>query len=214
VLFVSHNMAAIRSLCSRAVLLGNGSLAMDADTEAAISSYLSQQGTTGAQIQWNEKQAPQCAEFRFIRAAVLDDSAQPVSVLDVRKSFWISAEYEVLVPLRGLRIGFFMQSLDGTPICGSNDPDAWTDEFRGPGRFVSRCLFPGHTLNHGTYSISLGADVAPHKKALISTAPCLSFMVEDVEGHGPHAERLPGVLRPALRWEIIQRGINSGRAEP
>jgi len=90
VLFVSHNMAAIRSLCSRAVLLGNGSLAMDADTEAAISSYLSQQGTT-RQIQWNEKQAPQCAEFRFIRAAVLDDSAQPVSsagcaqvVLDIR----------------------------------------------------------------------------------------------------------------------------------
>jgi len=98
-----------------------------------------------------------------------------------------------------------MQSLDGTPICdrmtlmpGLTSSEAW--------RFVSRCLFPGHTLNHGTYSISLGADVAPHKKALISTAPYLSFMVEDVEGHGPHAERLPGVLRPALRWEIIQRG--------
>lgn len=40
VLFVSHNMAAIESLCSRAILLEKGKITFDGDTKEAISRYL------------------------------------------------------------------------------------------------------------------------------------------------------------------------------
>lgn len=40
ILFVSHNMGAVKGLCSRAILLGNGSLVMNGDIQETISAYL------------------------------------------------------------------------------------------------------------------------------------------------------------------------------
>ena len=40
VLFVSHNMASIKTLCSKAIILENGTLTFEGDTEAAVSKYL------------------------------------------------------------------------------------------------------------------------------------------------------------------------------
>ena len=40
VLFVSHNMAAVRSLCSRGIVLDQGKMVFDGDTEKAIEYYL------------------------------------------------------------------------------------------------------------------------------------------------------------------------------
>jgi lipopolysaccharide transport system ATP-binding protein len=40
VLFVSHNMAAIQTLCTRGILLDNGTIVADADVAAATSEYL------------------------------------------------------------------------------------------------------------------------------------------------------------------------------
>lgn len=40
VLFVSHNMAAVRNLCTRGLLLGEGNLIQNADTKSIIAEYL------------------------------------------------------------------------------------------------------------------------------------------------------------------------------
>ena len=40
VLFVSHNMAAVKTLCTRGVVLENGTLAFDGTTDEAVSYYL------------------------------------------------------------------------------------------------------------------------------------------------------------------------------
>ncbi len=40
VLFVSHNMTAVKSLCSRAIMLDNGFLRINANVDGAVSSYL------------------------------------------------------------------------------------------------------------------------------------------------------------------------------
>lgn len=41
VLFVSHNMASVKKLCSRAIVLNNGSINFDGKVEKAVESYLS-----------------------------------------------------------------------------------------------------------------------------------------------------------------------------
>jgi lipopolysaccharide transport system ATP-binding protein len=45
ILFVSHNLQAIRALCSRALLFERGCLTMDGPTSSVVSSYLSAQNT-------------------------------------------------------------------------------------------------------------------------------------------------------------------------
>ena len=204
VLFVSHNMAAIRSLCSRAILMKNGQVFIDADINTGIGEYLSEDNTSGAQVVWNQQNAPKSSEICFAKAYILNDKGEYASSLDCRKDFSIVVEYEVLKPLYGLRIGFFMQSFEGIPMCGSNDPDAWPQAVREPGYYISQCSFPGYALNAGMYSINFAADVIPYTHQIVTTPYCLSFTVEDVEGHGSLNEKLPGVLRPKLNWNVEQ----------
>jgi lipopolysaccharide transport system ATP-binding protein len=47
ILFVSHNMAAVRSLCRRVLLLEGGRIAMDGDVDACITRYLGQSTESG-----------------------------------------------------------------------------------------------------------------------------------------------------------------------
>jgi lipopolysaccharide transport system ATP-binding protein len=202
VLFVSHNMGAVRALCTRAILMKGGSVALDGKVESVVGRYLSEDHATDARIRWAPDAAPRSKEIRFVGAAILNDRGEPAASLDCRKGFKVEVEYEVLQPLNGLRIGFFMQNMEGVPICGSNDPAAWPEQVRRPGLHTSRCEFPGYTLNAGRYSVHFGADLPPYASPLGSTPFCIRFAMEDVEGHGPSGERLPGVLRPKLRWDV------------
>jgi len=54
VLFVSHNMPAIRSFCSRCVLLDSGTLVMDSSSVEVISSYLTDSNSTRRHSSWEE----------------------------------------------------------------------------------------------------------------------------------------------------------------
>jgi lipopolysaccharide transport system ATP-binding protein len=204
ILFVSHNMAAIRTLCSRALLLRNGQLLLDSDTEAAVSNYLAEDDASDARIVWNKKDAPQSPELRFLEAYILNDKGDYASTIDCRKEFTIVVKYEVLKPINGLRIGFFMQNSEGVAICGSNDPMAWPKLERSPGEYTSQCSFPGYILNAGKYLICFGSDRPPYDKSLVTTPYCLGLNIEDVEGHGAMSEKLPGIVRPKLEWNIKQ----------
>jgi len=204
VIFVSHNMAAIKSLCSRAIFLNNGCLLQDAQVETVIGSYLSEDNASEALVVWNQENAPRSPEIRLKKAYILNDKEEYASLLDCRKRFSIVIEYEVIETVDNLRIGFFMQNIEGIPICGSNDPNGWFQSARNPGQYTSKCVFPGYVLNAGRYSIFWGADRPPYTKPLISTPYCLSFTIEDVEGHGPLNEKLPGVIRPKLDWRVRQ----------
>ncbi|GAA6621804.1 ABC transporter ATP-binding protein [Scytonema sp. NUACC26] len=204
VLFVSHNMAAIRTLCSRALLLRKGQLLLDSDIETAVSQYLAADDTSDARIVWNKKDAPQSPELRFLEAYILNDQGDYASTIDCRKGFSIVVKYEVLKPINGLRIGFFMQNSEGVAICGSNDPMAWQKLERSPGEYTSQCFFPGYVLNAGKYLICFGSDMPPYDRSLVTTPYCLGLTIEDVEGHGSMSERLPGIVRPKLEWNIKQ----------
>lgn len=202
VLFVSHNLAAVRALCTRGILIDSGRLELDAKVEEAITRYLSDHNASDNVVVWDPVSAPQNAEIRFNKAYVLNDSGEFASLLDYRNEFSIAVEYEVLKPIRNLRIGFFLQTVDGTPICGSNDPEAWPEIERTPGHYVSTCRFPASTLNAGTYSLIFGSDRPPNPEPLVMTPPCVNFTIEVMEEHGPFNRDLPGVIRPKLNWKV------------
>jgi len=213
ILFVSHNMAAIRILCNRGISIEKGALAFQADIETVISHHLLENSKDVVEglIAWNPEEAPQSPEIRFTKAYILNHEGEYTSLLDCRKGFHIVIEYEIRRPLKGLRIGFYMQNSEAVPICGSNDPDAWPQIVRESGYYKSECFFPGYTLNTGQYSMYFGADIPPNPTPLVSTAYCLSFTVEDVEGHGEFHEKLPGIIRPNLTWKIQQSSNQNGR---
>lgn len=54
VLFVSHNMAAVKQLCTRVVVLENGKVKFNGDIEAALDNYLNADNTIGHSVVFDE----------------------------------------------------------------------------------------------------------------------------------------------------------------
>ncbi len=209
ILFVSHNMAAIRALCSRALLMKDGQLVTDAEIETVVSNYLSEGDTAEAMVVWSQPNAPQSPEIRLNKAYILNERNEYAFLLDCRKKFFIVVEYEVLKLTLGLRIGFLIQNAEGIVVCGANtvicsdnEQNDGSPSVINPGSYKTKCTFPGYTLNAGKYSICFGSDRLISSKPILLTPYCLSFAVEDVEGNPPTNEKLPGILRPKLYWEV------------
>ncbi len=205
VLFVSHNVAAMRTLCTRGIVLSAGEVALIGDIEASIAEYLCEGNAivaAGAECVWDERTRPDCDILRLIRARIENDRGELADVIDSRKGFEIVIEYEVKEPIKGLRIGFGLQNNEGVLMCGSNDPQAWPLPAREPGFYSSRCRFPGNVLNGGTYQVNFAGDYPPSTHVLFVTPYCLEFSIEDVQGHGHVNEKLPGLVRPDLHWDV------------
>jgi lipopolysaccharide transport system ATP-binding protein len=73
IIFVSHNMAAIRALCSRAILMKNGQILIDAEIGTALNAYLADDSTSDSHIIWTKDEAPQSPEIRFLEAYILNE---------------------------------------------------------------------------------------------------------------------------------------------
>ena len=204
VLFVSHNMAAMRALCSRAILMDAGRMMIDGDVSAVTKSYLKNEKSAPAMFTWEDQEAPSHGGFAFRRVSILNGLGESSATVSHDESFTVCIEYEMDSAAAGIRVGFLIQNSEGIDICGSNDVHASGSQSRGANRYVSRCRFPGYLLNEGRYQLQFGAD-ALHGKIYIRTPFCLSFSVEDTERHSDSRHLLPGVLRPLLEWGIEPR---------
>jgi lipopolysaccharide transport system ATP-binding protein len=208
ILFVSHNLAALRALCSRAILLEHGSLICDGPVDQVIASYMENFGGESGEVHWGADAAPRSEEFGFVfrRAWVENHHGAVSSSLAQDQPFSICVEYQVKRHVPSLIIGFLMQNSQGVAICGSNDAGISRASDRVAGVYTSRCRFPARVLNEGVYQVQFGADTHSGKSAehlSLRTPFSLSFSVDDLEGHDGGRYKLPGVLRPALEWHIL-----------
>jgi lipopolysaccharide transport system ATP-binding protein len=200
VLFVSHNMAAIGSLCTRAILLREGALIQDSTPHEATAFYLNSQLQAVGALEFSAKTLPSSQHVRFLRAAIRDEAGQNLNCFDLRKPFCLEVEYEVLTPTRDLIIGFDLLNSEGVLVCGSNSIALSSGKLHSPGTYKTTCRFPGYLLNENRYQVRLIASTL--SSVLLSTELCLGFDVEDVERHGPRFEKVHGVLRPELQWRM------------
>jgi lipopolysaccharide transport system ATP-binding protein len=207
VLFVSHNVAAIRSLCSHAIMLKAGAVIEAGKVEDVVERYLGggDVGSDTTHVRWQPGIGMQSDGISMEEAFIRDKDGSIPHQVSSSESFQLVIRYELSRAVRGLRIGFSLKTTDGTLLCGSNDPLAWHEPDRGPGRFETVLDFPGWILNEGFYLIDIAADHAPYDKQVITATDCLRLTVLDVVGHGTSHDRLPGLIRPALKWTVSQR---------
>ncbi len=108
ILFVSHNLEAIKKLCSRCVLLEKGKLKKIGDTEEIIDSYLeTKQEKIRPEIIYtpNKNKDAQITKISF-----LDKNKKPTTHLPNDENFSILIEYEIYNPIKeAVLCSFFFQ---------------------------------------------------------------------------------------------------------
>jgi lipopolysaccharide transport system ATP-binding protein len=131
VLFVSHNMTAVKALCTRAVLIERGSVGLDGDVDDVVNRYLAV-GTDTHGTGEIPEDAPRHQDVRgealFRSARVTDLDGNPVSQLHFKQPFRVTAVCDVF---RDIADGHFEISL-GTPD-GTQVTYATTADGREPG---------------------------------------------------------------------------------
>ncbi|MEI9804959.1 MAG: ABC transporter ATP-binding protein [Pseudolabrys sp.] len=134
ILFVSHNLQAIRTLCSRAILLDHGAVIQDGPTSEVIQTYLSSQKTlidVSARALGDRKNRT-AGNVRFSRVWITDQAGTEKWSFRPGESIRLGFEYEAFetVPTLGLYISFTNPN-DGTTLSTIKEPLKMSEVSRG-----------------------------------------------------------------------------------
>ncbi len=105
VLFVSHNMQAIRNLCPRCILLNKGGVLVDADTEASLSIYSNMLRETIIDIETgigDEIYRRGMGAIRFTSVALKDLGGKSRFNFEMGETIRFELSYEVFNEIEGL----------------------------------------------------------------------------------------------------------------
>ena len=97
VLFVSHNMNSVSSLCDRGILLKNGSIQKDDRIHNVIDEYLSGITTYGSKIRFPEKERPSRDQIASLHSArMVNKNEDDISSAECADQIGIEMIYEIM----------------------------------------------------------------------------------------------------------------------
>jgi lipopolysaccharide transport system ATP-binding protein len=213
VLFVSHDISAITSLCERVVLLHEGEVLMNGETNRVVAHYLDRSNKLYTPITWSSLSGVSDAEIEFLSGSVVQDGVS-TTVINCREPFDIEFKYRVKKPVPNCRLFLIIRNGKGEIVFTTSDYDQLPENGieRSKGTFVTRVYTPGELLKTGSYYVSFGADIKNER--IVSCAddavPFDVFEPEDDTLAERH--RRVGVIAPLLEWrtEAVSPDSNAG----
>ena len=206
VLFVSHNMAMISSLCSKAIHLDKGQLHAIGTTDRVVLGYATAEGGSAAAVNYrngSRRVGDQYAEL--LSADVRNAEGIAVGEVEIGEAFSVRMEYRieshpdrVFVPF----LHFYRQ--DGS--CAFIATGSGVQKLS-RGDYAAECLIPANFLNDGIYSVGLAvasfeSGVSVHffeQAALIFN---VRDPIDDVVTRAGYSGVFPGAVRPLLNWTV------------
>jgi homopolymeric O-antigen transport system ATP-binding protein len=213
VLFVSHNLPAVRRLCSRAILLSQGQIETDGATADVLDRYL--RGVTGGASALVEGEdlaryvggwlVHHRRLFRATRIAMLDAKGIPRASFASDEPFELVLDYEVLESVTNLQVTFDVYDMDGDiPIMrtqAADDADSGLQYLSEPGIYRSRCRIPANLF--GGHRFYVDASLKSEGMQDVWLERVLEFDIS-FRGYSENADQYSwkGRFRPLLSWDI------------
>jgi lipopolysaccharide transport system ATP-binding protein len=203
VLFVSHNMGAIRRLTQRCILLEHGRMALDAPVQEVIDAYLTQasEGLGGVFV----RGTPRPAERPFFVERVTtrrEPGGDPAHQFDCDESVFICVDYTMTRKIPALYAYLTLQRLDGTMVYEGDSTDAAVNPLKtgGAGPGVLTVEIPPRILGAGNYQIYLGiaSDIDPMGPRIDVPGIVGEFRLDDPSTR--LGNRRAGYLSLRLKW--------------
>jgi len=207
VLFVSHNMAMISSLCDKAIQLENGQLVAQGSSESVIINYATSGRSSPAAADYRSSRRRIGDEFAELLAAdIRNERGEAILEIEINKPFSVRMEYQISIGTdRHFVPNFHFHRADGS--CAFIVSSEAKRHLSGH-EYAAVCFIPPNFMNDGLYSVRLAlssfeSGVSVH----FDEIGALTFNVRDpidgvptrVSGYtGP----IPGSVRPLLTWTV------------
>jgi len=204
VLFVSHNMAAIRKLCNTGVLLQNGKIEFNGFINNCIEKYESVALSNNQSLWYNLEKN--------------DNEAYLESISVCDKNFNLKSNFlnsdEVIIrfniksnqKIKNVKLGFDLIS-KGVVVFRTQQVDDLKKDYLSKGDYIFDCIIPKWTLNIGDYFIRPLFSIHMIKPLTRIFDSVISFSVKiNNKKTNYHTvlteENHPGVIFPHLKWNI------------
>jgi lipopolysaccharide transport system ATP-binding protein len=208
VLFVSHNMAAVNNLCSRALMLDGGRVIHDGETAQVVDHYLNSGMEKSGEITWpNPEEAPGNDRVRLKAVRIISESKVTADVM-LDQDCHIEIDY--VNHADNLPLGASIHLLDkmGVEVLASANfhsanliRDNWFGKGFPKGVFRTVCTIPANFLNENHYSIRV-AIVSNNSHLELLTGEIIGFNTHDTgEMRKEYTGHWLGVVRPKLAWQ-------------
>jgi lipopolysaccharide transport system ATP-binding protein len=200
VLFVSHNMASIRSLCTTGVLLENGMVKTRGTIDQVINEYISGYDLNKRFCKWKvDNNIP--ASITEVRVSV--EGKTDEQLIDMTDKILVRISYEVKEDLHHTNICFSLYR-DSVLLFHSWDTDnsLVLEQNRRKGSHIASFALPGFLLP-GVYNISV--DIGrPNIGVIQRKEDCLQFEISNVLTDGERQSfTRGGLVKTNIKWEDI-----------
>ena len=212
VLFVSHNLNAVRSLCSHSVLLDGGRVVTSGNTEDVLQTYLARGVLSSGKNTWScREEAPsgECVWLRGVQV-VQDEAVQ--GLIEIDKPLRIDIDLHNDVPGSRLDVALSLHDYLGTTVFvtgnapqGNLGTSEWYDQPHPVGDFRYSCTVPGNFLNDGRYDVTVWARRTTHGREEFRLEDAVAFDVVETGRMLPagFTGKWAGVVRVPLEWRSV-----------
>jgi lipopolysaccharide transport system ATP-binding protein len=206
VLLVSHNMGAVRGLCTRVVEIEGGHPVADGRAEEVVNNYIAKQLQAEGAVLNLPRPLGRSDELVITAVRVLDDQGKTVGPFhSSRPIVDVDLDDDVARGNAAYQVGFDLLSGGGLVLRTwhtDGPPDAWPQ--LAVGHNTLRSVIPAGLLNEGSYALAPRADVY-RSHWIVNGDEAIWFDVVKDHLESPFSwVKNPGPLAPVLDWGVAK----------
>ena len=210
VVFVSHNMGAVRGLCTRAVEIEGGHLVADGPSDDVVHEYTVKQLRTYGSVLNLPRPLGKPDELLITAVRVVDSDGSTEGPFHSSQPIAIEVDVDIARANPAYQVGFALMSSGGGHVLLSWHTDGPPDEWPSlqEGRNTLRCVIPAGLLNEGSFAVAPRADVY-QSHFIVNGDEAIWFDVVKDHLESPLSwARSPGPLAPLLAWTSADETVD------
>jgi lipopolysaccharide transport system ATP-binding protein len=199
VLFVSHNMGAVRQLCDRAVYLRNGEVVSIGPAGDVVTEYLNSAGET------KERNLLSRPRFQGLAPAIAGFTCRPAEAgrhVASGAPVIFEIDLEVTEPIQNAAVTIMFNSDQGYRVLGISSRCEGDLQIISPGRQTITCRVDSLPLASGRYNVDLEIFSAGRVADYIQHATAIDVEFGDFFGNGQTLLPFEGPIFARSRWKF------------
>lgn len=193
VLFVSHNMTAIKRLCTKTIYLLDGKIQMIGNTNTVVNEYLAKETKKLHFVEYLDKRNDSGNELIKLKLAQLVFGGGNQNLIDVHTAIELKFEFWNFIENTDINLSMHLYDLKGECIFNIGTPITTASK----GIIIGKTTIPPNFLNAGSYYISIM--VVKNKSTVVyNFREILYFEVEDDRDDMAWYGKWPGAVRPTF----------------
>ncbi len=204
VLFVSHNMSAVRNLCTRAIFLGNGMIRGEGAPDEVINKYLLENTSYDLERVFEDNDsAPGNNMIRFKSVKILPELNSPNEAMSVKTAFDIEIKFFNFHDDTTLNLSLILYTISDDMVFNAISPVKKQPK----GLYKGVLHIPGDFLNDGSYYINVLV-VHNSSKILYNLEKAVTFSIADKREFSNWHKKWPGIVRPQFQFDFVPEKID------